>query len=228
MMTEKDQGTLSEDQTGQNRAEKEDLQAKEEARSEEAQPQVEEAPEVQVPEQEQEKDLASQLEALQAQLTEAQAKAEEYLDGWQRSRAEFANFRRRQEHWQNSVREQAVARLLTNLLPALDDLERALEKTPEEMRDNAWVEGFALVSHKLDAILKREGLSEIPVQPGDEFDPNYHEAILHEPSTEFEEGEIANVLQKGHKLNNVVLRPAVVCVSSGKIDESQACENTDS
>jgi molecular chaperone GrpE len=172
-------------------------------------------------------DLASQIQALQAQLAEAQARTDEYLDGWQRSRAEFANFRRRQEQWKSTVYEQATSRLLTNLLPVLDDLQRAFEGVPQEARDHAWVEGLALVGRKLDVVLKKEGLAEIPVQPGDAFDPNYHQAILHEPSNEFAEGQIVTVLQKGYRFNNVVLRPAVVRVSSGKVQESQDAGQTD-
>ena len=78
-----------------------------------------------------------------------------------------------------------------------------------------------LADKKLRAVLEKEGLSEMQTSPGDDFDPYYHQAILHEPSTEFDEGKIVDVLQKGYQLQDMVLRPAVVRVSSGKVDNTE-------
>ncbi|MBN1581487.1 MAG: nucleotide exchange factor GrpE [Anaerolineae bacterium] len=158
---------------------------------------------------------------LESQLAEAEAKAAEYLDGWQRSRAEFANFRRRQDQMQKTMRQQAVSSLLERLIAALDDQERAYKAIPKELQNDAWVEGLMLADKKLRAVLEKEGLSEMQASPGDDFDPYYHQAILHEPSTEFDEGKIVDVLQKGYQLQDMVLRPAVVRVSSGKVDNTE-------
>lgn len=156
--------------------------------------------------------------ALQQQLAEAQAKVNEYLDGWQRSRAEFANYRRREEARRKQMNLEIKSRLMLNLLPVLDDLDRAFDAIPEEACDSSWIQGLCLVDHKLQGALERDGLSVIPVQPGDAFDPNYHEAVMHEPSEEYEAGQIVQVAQQGYKLDEMVLRPALVSVSSGKPD----------
>ncbi len=171
-------------------------------------------------EQEAQQEPLGELERVQSQLAEAEARAAEYLDGWQRARAEFANFKRRQEQQQQAMRRQATARLVEQLIDVLDDQERAFGAIPEAMQDDAWVTGFALVDKKLRSILEKEGLSEMPVKPGDDFDPYHHQAILHEPSAEFEEGQIVDVLQKGYNLQETVLRPAIVRVSSGKTIET--------
>ena len=158
---------------------------------------------------------------LESRLAEAEAKAAEYLASWQRSRAEFANFRRRQDQMQKTMRQQATSGLLEKIIFALDDQERAYNAIPEEMQDDAWVEGLLMADKKLRAVLEKEGLSEMQVASGDDFDPYYHQAILHEPSTEFDEGKIVDVLQKGYQLKDTVLRPAVVRVSSGKADDKE-------
>ena len=121
------------------------------------------------------------LEALREELAAAQSKADEYLDGWQRARAEFANYRRREEQRRNQEQQAGKGRLLSKLLPVLDDLDRAFQAIPPEVRDHSWVQGLSLVEHKLQNALEKEGLTVLPVQPGDDFDPTCHEAITHEP-----------------------------------------------
>ena len=158
---------------------------------------------------------------LESRLAEAEAKAAEYLDGWQRSRAEFANFRRRQDQMQTSMRQQVISSLMERIIAALDDQERAYSAMPEEMQSHPWVEGLLMADKKLRSVLEKEGLSEMQVAPGDDFDPHYHQAILHELSTKFDEGKIVDVLQKGYQLKDMVLRPAVVRVSSGKVNEKE-------
>jgi molecular chaperone GrpE len=158
------------------------------------------------------------LTRLSRQLEETQAKSEEYLDGWQRSRAEFANYRRREEQRRKQLNAQAQSALLSHLLPVLDDLDRAFQMIPEDARESGWVEGLSLVGHKLQTALEKEGLSIMQVQAGDAFDPNYHEAVTHEPSDECGAGQIIEILQRGYTLDGVVLRPALVRVSCGKLD----------
>ena len=99
--------------------------------------------------------------------------------------------------------------------------DRAFDAIPEEARDSSWVQGLSLVDQKLQGVLQRDGLSVIEVEPGDAFDPNYHEAIMREPSEQFESGQIVQVAQQGYKLDAMVLRPALVSVSSGKPDADE-------
>jgi molecular chaperone GrpE len=159
---------------------------------------------------------AGDLSALRDQLADAQAKAGEYLDGWQRARAEFVNYRRREEQRRKQEHQNSKSRLLSRLLPVLDDLDRAFQAIPSEVREDSWVQGLSLVEHKLQNALEKEGLAVLPVQPGDAFDPVRHEAITHEPCADYDAGHVIGVLQRGYTLEDAVLRPAMVRVSSGK------------
>jgi len=156
-----------------------------------------------------------ELAALNAALAEAEARAAEYLDGWQRARAEFANYRRRQEQQRKQMQVTAKANVLVQLLPVMDDLKRALEAVPEEIEGDPWVSGVEQVQRKWRAALEREGLCILPVEAGDAFDPNIHEALTHEPSSDVEAGKVIEVAQPGYQVDGVILRPALVRVSSG-------------
>ena len=152
------------------------------------------------------------LEILQGELAEARLKANEYLDGWQRSRAEFANFKKRIEREQEQVYQTAAGAIIKRYLGVLDDLERALKNRPQDGEGAAWAEGIELIYRKLLAILESEGVK--PMQPeGQMFDPNLHEAILSEDSDHHESGQIIEVLQPGYLLGEKVLRPAMVRVA---------------
>lgn len=162
-------------------------------------------------------DLLAEL-TLEEQLKEIQAQAAEYLDGWQRARAEFANFRRRQEQQQKQQDIAAKSRVLIQLLPVVDDLERAFCAVPEDLEDHPWVSGLSLVEGKWLAALEKLGLSAVAAEPGDAFNPACHQALTHEPNDEFEEGAVIEVLQRGYETDGVILRPALVRVSSGKTE----------
>jgi len=155
-----------------------------------------------------------EIAVLRRQLAEAEAKAAEYLDGWQRARAEFANYKRRNDQEKNELIKVANAALITRLLPALDDFERAFQTLPPGLSSLTWIDGIFLIYRKLLAILEAEGLTPIETQ-GQVFDPSVHEAVTHEPSTEYEEGHIIGEVQKGYKLGDRVLRPSLVRVSAG-------------
>jgi len=160
----------------------------------------------------------NELDVLQTQLAEAEAQRDEYLDGWQRARAEFANYRRREEQRRAQIDQEIRAAVIKRLLPVLDDMERAFQAVPADSLDSPWVEGLTLVGQKLQSTLEKEGLSAMSVEPGDRFDPSFHEAVLCEPSTEYAEGQIIQVLQQGYRLGKSVLRPALVRVSSGQVE----------
>ncbi|MEW5827500.1 MAG: nucleotide exchange factor GrpE [Chloroflexota bacterium] len=147
---------------------------------------------------------------LEARLAEAESKSAEYLDGWQRARAEFMNYKNRIERDQALTAEMMRAQNIKKFLPVIDDLERALANRPAEAE--AWVEGIELVYRKLLAVLDGEGVKRIEAE-GQPFDPNLHEAISMEPVDGFESGQVIGVVQAGYKLGDRVIRPAMVRVA---------------
>lgn len=172
---------------------------------------------VQEPEKEKDKGKHKETAAsLKKALEEEKAKAEDYLASWQRSQADFINYKRRVEQEREEVVKFANATLMLNLLPVLDDLERALENVSGKLSGMTWVEGIELIYRKLKAILESGGLSEIKAV-GEVFDPNLHEAVL---EVEGEDGKVVGELQKGYKLNDRVLRPTMVKVGKGKKEEA--------
>ena len=134
---------------------------------------------------------------------------DEYLDSLQRLKAEFDNYRKRTEREQSERAANSATRLVKELLPVLDDLERALEAATEH-EEAKLEEGVRLVHRALLGILQREGVAEIETEGA--FDPNVHEALLSQPDDEKESGQILDVLQKGYRLGDRVLRPARVIV----------------
>lgn len=154
-----------------------------------------------------------ELMALREELEKAQSQAAEYLDGWQRARAELANARKRFEKERSEAGQLANGLLIAKLLPALDDMERAIKTMPDDWRQNTWTDGMLLVQRKLQAVLESVGAVPIPVNPGDKFDPTWHEAVTHEESAERGEGEIIAEVQKGYRYGDQVLRPALVRVA---------------
>jgi molecular chaperone GrpE len=150
--------------------------------------------------------------ALQTEVTELRAKADEYLDGWQRARADFANYKKRIERDQEESRGRAAAALLAKILPVEDDLRRAVRERPEAEGYPHWADGIELIQRKLAALLEAEGVELIPAD-GVAFDPALHEAVTYEPSNDHKEGEIIEVIQQGYRLGERVLRPARVRVA---------------
>jgi molecular chaperone GrpE len=146
------------------------------------------------------------------ELAEATRQRDEYLDALQRSQAEFANYRKRVARDQASLVARAAERLVKELLPVLDDLERALEAANEH-EEAKLEEGVRLVHRSLAAALSKEGLQEIETEGT--FDPHTQEALLSQPSDE-EEGAVIQVLQKGYRLGDRVLRPARVVVAAAE------------
>jgi molecular chaperone GrpE len=152
-----------------------------------------------------------EVELLTSQLAQAEVRAAEYLEGWQRAQAEFANYRKRLERDNAAFREIARGDVIKRFLPVVDDLERALANRPSEQ--HAWVGGIELVYRKLLAILDAEGLKPIEAE-GKSFDPNLHEAISHEHNEDFESGQVISVVQQGYMLGDRVIRHALVRVAA--------------
>ena len=151
--------------------------------------------------------------AQREELEKAKAQAAEYLDGWQRARAELANARKRFEKDRSEAGQFAAASLLRKILPVLDDVDRAMKTVPDDLRQHPWVDGVALIQRKFQTILESEGVKPIEVKPGDPFDPTQHEAMTHEESAERKEGEIIAEVQKGYRFRAEVLRPTLVRVA---------------
>jgi molecular chaperone GrpE len=156
----------------------------------------------------QQEEVAEQ--SLEERLAEAEAKAEEYLATAQHVAADFENYRKRAARDQESRVARAHERLVKALLPILDDLERALEAASAH-EEATLEEGVSLVHRSLADLLAREGLDEIATDGA--FDPHVHEALLSQPAEDAEPGSVLQVLQKGYRLGDVVVRPARVIVA---------------
>ena len=146
------------------------------------------------------------------ELEALRAENEELIDTLQRLQADFDNFRKRAARDQESLVARAGERIVKELLPILDDLERALEAA--ESHEEAKLEdGLQLVHRQLEQLLAKEGLA--IVETDGRFDPHVHEALLSQPS-DADEGSVIEVLQKGYRLGDRVLRPARVVVAGPK------------
>jgi molecular chaperone GrpE len=156
--------------------------------------------------------VSEDVQSLKGELETWQARAGEYLDGWQRARADFANYKRRQEREQDLVYQNAAGMIIKRYLEVLDDLERALKNRPEAGDGAAWAEGIELIYRKLTAILEAEGVKTMQAD-GQLFDPNLHEAISQENNPDYESGQIIEVIKQGYTLGERVLRPALVRIA---------------
>ncbi len=160
-------------------------------------------------------------ETLQAELEEAQAKAAEYLDGWQRTQADFANYKKRTERERAEVYQYAADALIVRFLAVLDDFERALKDKPELTGEAAhWAAGIALIYRKLQAVLEAQGITRMEAE-GQTFDPRLHEAVTHEESDEHEDGQVIETLQPGYLRGERVIRPAIVRVARASGDNRE-------
>jgi molecular chaperone GrpE len=159
-------------------------------------------------------ELESALAEARDAASEQQSKADSYLDLAQRTQADFVNYKRRAERERADEAQAARADLLGHLLPALDDLERALGHVPDELRGNPWAEGLPLVARQLRLALARAGVERIGAE-GDAFDPREHEAVAYQPHAGYTEGQVAHVARPGYRLGDRVIRPAQVVVAQG-------------
>ena len=162
----------------------------------------------------------SQVPDLQAELEKAQAQAAEYLDGWQRARAEFANYKKRVEAEREELRRAGNETLLLKLLPVVDDFERAFQTLPEETADTPWVNGITMILRKLQVILESEGVVSIEAV-GQPFDPQRHEAVIQEETGDHPDGYVMAEVRRGYRLGERVLRPALVKVASNTKKEHE-------
>jgi len=145
---------------------------------------------------------ADEFESVQVALAE---KENDIL----RARADFANYKKRIERNRMQERQDMKGDIIKRFLPVMDDMLRALQNAPED----PWVEGIQLIYRKLEGVLEAENITRIEAM-GEEFDPNFHEAIGEVESDEYESGQVAEVLQEGYLLGERVIRPAMVRVAA--------------
>ncbi len=147
-------------------------------------------------------------------VDEAQEAMDTLKEDLQRVQADFINFKRRIDSERGELMEAAKAAVIAEMLPLFDNLDRALGHTPEELKDNAWVLGVEQVTKQLPEALGQLGVINYG-QVGETFDPNLHEAVDHDGGGH----DITAVLQKGYRIDNKVIRPAMVRVGEVKGDK---------
>jgi molecular chaperone GrpE len=157
-------------------------------------------------------ELMRELDTLERGLEEARAASDENLRNWQRTAADFSNYKRRVDEERETVARFSNALLIGKLLSVLDDFDRALENVPPDT-DDAWVDGVRLVERKLRGVLEAEGVTPIEAT-GLPFDPNVHEAVVHEETSDYPDNHVIGELQRGYRLHDRVLRPALVRVAN--------------
>lgn len=150
-------------------------------------------------------------DSLDLRLERAEAQAGEYLESLQRERASFQNYKRRIEAERGAQADRTRGDVLLKLLPVLDDFYRATDAVPDDQRDG-WYEGVLLIQRKLERFLEEQGVTEIPAL-GERFDPYFHEAVGVDTESGAEPETITEVLQRGYRQKDRVLRPALVRVA---------------
>lgn len=166
---------------------------------------------------EQEENIDEQLEEIDAEIVDEEGNVEkdlsdddnEYKEKYQRLLADFTNFKKREEKARADFKKFASSNLIEELLPVLDNFDRALKDQDEE---DSFVQGIMMTRDSLWKVLEKEGLEEIE-SDGVEFDPNFHHAFQTEENEDFKSNYIIETYQKGYKLNDRVIRPSMVKVA---------------
>jgi molecular chaperone GrpE len=174
-------------------------------------------------------ELEARVAELEGQVAHEREAATEYMSHWQRTQADFANYRRRSQQEQEQREAQIAGRVVATLLPALDSFERAFTTLPPTLRSFSWIDGIALVHLQIHNALATHGIQPVVAEPGQAFDPLRHESIGEVESAEHAEGHIAVVLQRGYESKGMLLRPALVQIArsprpdaTSVTDESEA------
>lgn len=157
--------------------------------------------------------LAQEVEQLRAELETARQETQENKQGWQRTAADFANYKRRTEQERDAMFGLANEVLLAKLLVIVDDFDRAIANMPPELQTIGWVDGIVAIDRKLRLLLDSEGLTPIEAV-GKPFDPHEHEAVVQEERPDVPEGTVIAELQRGYRIRDRILRPAMVVVAT--------------
>lgn len=157
--------------------------------------------------------LRSQVKAVKEELKSTDKETGEYLDYLKRLKAEFENYKRRSQKEREGIVSWSNEDLIKQFLPVLDDLERAVDSSQQSNNNLAsLMEGMRMILDQLKAILQKQGLQEIEAK-GEEFDPHFHEALMSVDLAEYPDNSVVEEMRKGYKLNNKILRPAMVKVN---------------
>lgn len=148
------------------------------------------------------------------ELKELEEKIAELTTGWQRTQADFVNYKKQAIEDKIKFCKNANAELIYELLPVLDNFQRAAGHAPKELENDNWTIGIKQIERQFENILSENGLERIEAI-GQQFNPHYHEAIEHVESNKTE-GEIVEETLSGYKFNDSIIRPAKVKVSRGK------------
>lgn len=162
-------------------------------------------------------------EAVQTEFERLQKQAEEYLNGWKRAKADYANLQKETEKRQIEFIQYANAALLHELLPLVDHFKQAFKHLPGELQNTEWVKGIRHIQTHLCKILTEHGLQEIKTV-GDEFDPNKHE-VVEEIASDQPAGTIIEELKTGWLMGDRVIQPARVKVAKEKIIDKKKGAN---
>ena len=154
------------------------------------------------------------IEGLKETLAQVKEKAEANLAGWQRAQADFINYKKRTEQEKEDLSKFANSVLILNLLPVLDDFERAFSSIPASMKKLSWLDGIKLIERKLWAVLEAQGVTPIEAL-GQPFDPQFHEAVRQDKG---KDGIVVEEIQKGYMIDDRVIRPTMVVVGNGEED----------
>ena len=137
---------------------------------------------------------------------------DEYLAGWQRTKADFLNYKKEETVRVGELMDYFRAQQTLEILRVVDNWDRAMKHSPDEIKHSPWFKGIEMIENQLKDFLKSEGVEEIKTA-GEIFNPEFHEAIEEEENGSGESGEILEVLEKGYTLNNKLIRPAKVKVN---------------
>ena len=150
-------------------------------------------------------------EELESEYKKIVTQSKEYFEGWQRERADFLNYKKRIEREQASLKNFITGEVIKKYLAVLDDMELAIKNRPSNEGLGDWMNGIDLIYQKLVSILDSEGVEKISTEG--EFNPNVHEALTQIDSSDHESGQIVEVMRKGYKIGDRVIRPALVVVA---------------
>lgn len=158
------------------------------------------------------------IDQLQREMNELQDRMNEAQDRWKRAAADLENFRRRALQNEQQARREGAAAVLLSIVPVLDNFDVALAMEPPDEASRQVMEGVKVIHAALIRALETQGVSLITPRPGDEFDPNRHEAMMKHAAEGVKPGRISMVMQNGYMLDERVVRPAKVAVAPGKED----------
>ena len=157
----------------------------------------------------------TEIDKLTVELSELKDQGDRLLSNWQRAQADLQNFRRQTVHDQEEGILKANATILSNLLPILDDLERAIQSIPFELHSYSWMDGIWLIHKRLLAIMTAFGV-ELVQSEGRDFNPKLHQSVAESPG---QNGKVISEIQKGYTFQNRLLRPALVTVGKEPLED---------